>query len=85
MPDVDLETLLTQRADLDAQVDAAHQAALDELVAAKDAHRADPNPDTEARKAAAVEAITRIRKHLRADRTGVAVAGDAFTVNGNEG
>lgn len=49
------------------------------LVAAKDAYRADPSPENKAAKAEAVATVTAIRNEERADRTGVSVAGDAFT------
>lgn len=81
MADVDLAALIAQRAALDDQITAAHDDALAELVAAKEAFRADPSEANRYRKAAAVGAIQRLRLHLRAGRTSTQVGGDAFVSN----
>jgi len=59
----------------------AEEAAVVELVAAKDAFRADPSDANRERKAAAVAAVQAVRFEERANRTGIRLAGDAF-VNG---
>lgn len=81
MADVDLAALIAQRAALDDQITAAHDDALAELVAAKEAFRADPSEANRYRKAAAVGAVQRLRGHLRVGRTTTQVGGDAFVSN----
>jgi membrane protein involved in colicin uptake len=78
MADVDLAALIAQRAALDAAIGGAHDDALNELVAAKDAYRTDPSETNRARKAAAVAAVQLVRAHLREGRTAPQVGGDAF-------
>lgn len=56
--------------------------AVAELVAAKDAYRADPTTENKAAKADAVEAVQAIRNEERADRVGVTVSADSFTKEG---
>lgn len=53
-------------------------AAVAELVAAKDAFRADPSEVNRVRKADAVAAVQAIRAEERSNRSGVRVAGDAY-------
>ncbi len=57
----------------------AEDAAVADLVAAKDNYRADPNPTTKAAKDAAVAAVQALRQTERATRKGVRIVGDAFT------
>jgi hypothetical protein len=45
-----------------------------ELIAAKDAYRADPSPENKAAKAAAAERLQAIRNTVRADRPTTVVA-----------
>lgn len=85
MPDVDVAALLEQRAALDAQLEAAEAGVLAELVAAKEAYRADPSPENKVRKAAAVGAVQQLRAHLRVGRTSNQVGGDAFVSTPSEG
>lgn len=68
-------------ADLEAALPHAQRedAAVAELVAAKDAYRTDPSDANRDRKAAAVAAVQALRAAERADRTGVQVCGDAYT------
>lgn len=56
------------------------EAAVAELVAAKDAYRADPS--ARARRDAAVAAVQEIRAAERAGRPGLRPAGDAFVTGG---
>lgn len=56
------------------------EAAVAELVAAKDAYRADPSGENRARKVAAVEAVRAIRAEERTDA--VRIGGDAFVTGG---
>lgn len=54
------------------------EAAVAELVAAKDACRADSSDANRARKTAAIAAVQAIRAEERANRTAVGIVGDAF-------
>ena len=54
------------------------EAALTELIEAKEAFRLEPTAANRARRDAAVTAIQAIRAEERAERRGVGVAGDAF-------
>lgn len=78
MADVDVTVLMANRDALDEQITQIEGQALDELAAAKAAHREAPTEQTWLRKAAAVTAVQRIRAHQRAGRTGTQVGGDAF-------
>jgi hypothetical protein len=66
--------------DLEAALPHAERedAAVAELVAAKDAYRRNPSEANRARKAAAVAAVQALRADERSGRTGPRVAGDAF-------
>lgn len=73
--------LLDDLASAKAALEQAERVATDELIAAKAAHRDDPNPDTRARKAVAVANIQALRAAVRADRDqqpGGRIGGDAF-------
>lgn len=56
----------------------AEEAAVEGLVAAKDAYRAEPNAANKARRAVAVEAVKEIRAAERAQAGRQFVVGDAF-------
>lgn len=73
----DVAALLAQKADLEAQLVAAEQDALAELLAAKEAYRANPTNETAQRRLDAIAAIQAIRALVRAGRP-LAVGGDAF-------
>jgi len=75
----DIADLLAQKADIDRQVLDAMAAAETELLAAKEAYRADPTNETAQRRLDAIAAIQAIRAAVRAGRP-LAVAGDAFVV-----
>jgi hypothetical protein len=60
----------------------AEEAAVEELVAAKDAYRADPSAENKARRAAAVEAVSAVRAEERSRPGRQMVAGDAFISTG---
>jgi len=74
----DLQDLLANRRAAEDALAAAEGDLLADLVAAKDAHRANPTQDSRARKAAAVEAVQEYRAATRAGRSGHGVGGDAF-------
>ncbi len=76
----DIDALLAAKTAADTALADAEAGLQEELVAAKDAHRAAPNLDTKARKDAAVAAIQTFRCVVRKDRVGVAVGGDAFVI-----
>lgn len=81
----DYEGLLTALAEAKAALLQAETEATEELIAAKDAYRENPNEETRARKAAAVEQIQALRAILRANRPkGVQVGGDAYITDGPE-
>lgn len=75
MPELDvvLDKLSQAKQDLAA----AESDAIAELIAAKAAYRANPNPGRLKRKQDAVTAIQRIRAAARAGRKGNTVGGDA--------
>jgi hypothetical protein len=82
----DIGKLVARAAAAQAALADAESGALAELVAAKDAHRANPTDKTRARKAAAVEAVQQLRAVQRAGRgEGPSVGGDAFVTTGSEG
>lgn len=85
MADVDIPALIAQRAALDEVIAAAEFDALVELVAAKDAYRADASEANRLRKAAAVTLVQQLRGHLRANRPGTRIGGDAFISTTPEG
>lgn len=60
----------------------SEEAAVADLVAAKDAFRADPSEDNRQHKADAVAAVQAVRAEERANRVGVRLAGDAFVKAG---
>ena len=60
----------------------AEEAAVEELVAAKDAYRGDPSDTNRLRKAVAVAAVQAIRFEERANRSGIRLAGDAYVTGG---
>lgn len=60
----------------------AEEAAVEELVAAKDAYRDDPSPDNKARRQAAITAVSAIRAEERSRPGRHMVAGDAFISTG---
>lgn len=60
----------------------AEEAAVVELVAAKDAYRADPSPDNKTRRDAAIAAVGAIRTEERSHPGRHMVAGDAFISTG---
>ncbi len=74
----DLEGLLAAKADADAAVAEAEQQLLDELAAAKDAHRDDPTPESKDRRDAVAADVRAYREATRAFRTSL-VGGDATT------
>jgi hypothetical protein len=75
----DIRDLLEQHGTSTRALADAENEALEELTAAKEAQRANPDdPDAKARKKAAAETVSQIRAAVRADRGGMAVAGDAF-------
>lgn len=78
MADIDLAELLAQRAALEQQIADRHDLVLAELVAAKEAARADPTETNRARRAAAVAQVQQLRAALREGRTVPQVGGDAF-------
>lgn len=79
-----LQDLIAQKEAADAALREAEEGLLAELVAAKEAFRADPSPENLARKEAAVDAIRAYRGVVRAERGARhQVAGDAFVDGGN--
>jgi hypothetical protein len=52
-------------------------AAVDQLVAAKDAYREDPSEENRKARDAAVKKVQKIRAEQREGRTGLSVGGDA--------
>lgn len=74
----DIEGLVAAKAEADAALAAAEADALHRLVAAKDTYRANPTAEGKAEKDAAATELRALREVVRADRTGPAVAGDAF-------
>jgi hypothetical protein len=72
--------LLARQREANQALAEAEQVVLDKLVAAKEAHRADPTPETLERKRQAVEDVQALRAIQRADRPADqhTVGGDAF-------
>lgn len=80
----DFEALLDALAEAKAALLAAEAEATEELIHAKAAYLEDPNDETRARKAKAVEVIQALRTAVRKDRDGTQVAGDAYVTDGEE-
>jgi hypothetical protein len=77
----DLERLLAEKQAADAALAEIEAALLASLVAAKDAHRSDPNEATRAAKAEAVADVRAYRAVVRAGRSQL-VAGDSYVSEG---
>ena len=73
----ELARLLAAKEEADRQLAEAHEGLIAELVAAKDAYRADPTPENRERKDAAVSAVVKYRAVIREGRTTHDVVGDA--------